>query len=496
MDENNLFNLTDIEKIQEEIECDLQKTKPTNPTNLEAPLEHKTLIDTTFEVAAQESSPTYEFLNMDEEWKKLLEEADPLHGTALAYDDPQLTGGFYRETIKNTAQRGKGFGSWFKKAVAIFLVCTLGMGSLGFGIGAGIETFTRHNSTESADTSDMQTDITLTSVAYSFENIAEDPSAGTLADIVEALKPSVVGITSRIVEGPFEGEERQGSGLIFAENDDKIFIVTNHYVVQGGGGSFDISIAGSEPITGRPAGSDSAAHLAVLSVEKSQLVSVGIDTIVIATFGDSDQMRVGDTVLAIGNAMGYGNAVTRGVISASEQSVLLPVGHTLSLLQTDAAINYGNSGGPLINTRGEVIGINFDQASLLLFGRASIEGMGFSISSNIVAPILDDLVNGRRPALGIMGGTITEQTAITLGIPPLGVYVSTVLPGRAAYRGGMLDSDVITGFNGLQVFNWDHLVQAIRTARIGETVEVRVLRNGTEAITLYVELDVLVVEHF
>jgi len=493
MDENNLFDLSDIEKIQEEIECDLQKIEP---INIESPLEQKNVIDTTFEAASQEFSPKYQFLNMDEEWKNLLEEADPLHGTALTPDDSQLTGGFYRETIKNTTLQGQGFGSWFKKAVAIFLACTLGMGSLGFGIGAGMEALVRRNSTESTDIMNTQSDITLTSVAYTFENITEDPSTGTLADIVEALKPSVVGITSRIVQGPFEGEERQGSGLIFAENDNKIFIVTNHYVVQGGGNSFDISIAGSETIIGRPAGSDSAAHLAVLSVEKSQLVEAGIDTIVIATFGDSDQMRVGDTVLAIGNAMGYGNAVTRGVISASEQSVLLPVGHTLSLLQTDAAINYGNSGGPLINTRGEVIGINFDQASLLLFGRASIEGMGFSISSNIVAPILDDLVNGRRPALGIMGATITEQTAVNLGIAPLGVYVSTVIPGRAAYRAGMLESDVITGFNGLQVFNWDHLVQAIRTVRIGETVEVRVLRNGTEAITLYVELDVLVVESF
>ena len=423
-------------------------------------------------------------LAIDDDWHLLLETADPMHGTT---PPPQatLSTEFYRENIKSPP---KNWGSGLKKAVAILLICTLGTGGLGFGIGAGYGAIRRQNT---PSTTVAEGHPALTTLGHSFEDVSPEP--GTLADIVELLTPSVVGITSRVTEG----FTRQGSGLIFAEDEQRIFIVTNQYVVQGGGNRFEIAIEGNPPLIGRPVGSDSSAYLAVLSIDKADIVAAGIDTITIATFGDSDAMRVGDTVIAIGNAMGYGNSVTRGVISASEQRVTLPAGgHELSLLQTDAAINYGNSGGPLINTRGEVIGINFDRAGDLIFGRTSVEGMGFSISSNIVAPLLDDLITGRRPALGISGGTISEQLASQLNIPSIGVYVSGVTPGRAAANGGMMPSDVITGFNGQQVFNWAQLVYAIRGARVGDTVEIRVLREGTQAVTLYVELDAMVVESF
>ena len=506
MDNKDLFGFDNIDKIQKEIECDLQKTIPeiplqheenefaphffdiyeseTSPVNFDS-FENFDTFDTAF-------SPSHELLNIDEDWKKLLEEADPLHVAV----DTEITDSFYRETIKNTYPKKRVFGKWLKKAVAIILVCVLATGTLGFGVGAGIGFIIRPGSNEPSAENGNGTDITLTSVTYTFENIVEYPEVGTLADIVERLNPSVVAITSRQAGGPREGEERQGSGLIFAESDDRIFIVTNNYVVHGGGNRFDISIAGSDPLIGRPVGSDSSTYLAVLYVEKSQLAAAGITRIYIPTFGDSSQMRVGETVLAIGNAMGYGNAVTRGVISATDQTVNLLAGHRLPVMQVDAAINYGNSGGPLINTRGEVVGINFDRASALIFGRTAVEGIGFSIPSNIIAPILDDLIHGRRPALGIRGGTITEARALEFGIPAIGVYVSEVTPDRASYHGGMLDSDVITGFNGYPVFNWDQLVMAIRTVRIGEEVEVRVLRNGVEEITLYIVLDAMVVDSF
>ncbi|MCL2286253.1 MAG: trypsin-like peptidase domain-containing protein [Firmicutes bacterium] len=492
----DIFGLTDIEKIQAEIERDLGKAEQSEVVGfsyrLENPEEISVSPDTnpfqdTFEPApdvsasAELSTDTYK--PHDSDWLK-----------ADAEDDNSaITRGFYRETIKNVHKEKRVASAWLKKAVALFLVITLGMSTLGFGIGAGFGYFNRQNK-DSLDISNAEGPV-LTSMGYTFENILEGTETGTLADIVEFLKPSVVGITTRVMDGPVEVDVRQGSGLIFAESNDRIFIATVLSLVQGGGNSFEVNIMGGRSVIGRPASSDSRAHLAVLYVEKSQLVAAGIDTIVIATFGDSDQMRIGDTVLAIGNVMGYGNAVTRGVISASEQTV--PLGeHVLSLLQTDAAINYGNSGGPLINTRGEVIGLNFDGAASLIFGRTQVEGMGFSISSNIVAPILDDLVNGRRAALGIMGRTITESVAENLGIPAIGVHVSDVLPGRAAYRGGMRGDDIITGFNGMHVFNWNQLVHAIHTAGVGEAVEVRVLRYGTTEITLFIELDVMVVENF
>ena len=490
-DENkkpDVFGSIDIDKIQEEIRRDLEK--PTHEVvDVSHCMEDSPAVDIPVYSDAPASSETPESLQIfstHNEWLK----ADTVDDQDVS---DGVTGGFYRETIKNTQEK-RNMGKWFRKAVAVFLAVTVGMGFLGFGVGAGFGYFNRPEAAQATYTYDDASGVTFTSIGYTFENIADETEVGTLADIVEFLKPAVVGITAHVEFEQFS-DIRNGSGLIFAENDERIFIVTNTYIVRNGGNEFAITISGSEPLVGRPVSEDSAAQIAVLSVEKSQLVAAGIDTIVIATFGDSDQMRVGDTVLAIGNAMGYGNAVTRGVISSAEQTVVVG-GNTIPLLQTDAAINYGNSGGPLINTRGEVIGINFDLASGVIFGRTNVEGMGFSISSNIIAPILDDLVNGRRPALGIRGGTISEDTAARLGIPPIGVYVQEVMPGRAAERGGMLDSDVITGFNGQHIFTMQDLLYAIRTSRVGEAVEVRILRDGTTAITLYFELDVMVVDNF
>ena len=459
----------DIEKIQEEIECDLRNA--------------------TESLYAESTS-------LRADWLEIFD-PKPIETDILALpvsSTSSVTSGFYRETIKNT-HREKTSG-WFAKAVALFLVFTLGTGSLGFGLGAGFGYFNRDNTVVVFPPEEAPAQADIASVSHNMENTLRQHEAATLADIVEVLLPSVVGITTYPGAYARTRSTRYGSGVIFAETDERIFIVTSNYIVSGGS-RVTVSIEGSEPIDAHPSGVDSSADLSVIAIYKTQLAAARVDRVVIATFGDSDQMRVGDTVLAIGNVMGEGNAVTRGVISASEKTITLPhTEHLLSVLQTDAAINYGNSGGPLINTRGEVIGININQATGIMFGMTSVEGMGYSISSNIVVPILDELVSGRRPALGIMGGTITEDTAAGLGIPPIGVYVSSVIEGRAAYRGGMLDSDIITGFNGQPVFNWQQLVYAIRTSRIGDRVEVRVLRGGTEAITLYIELDIMMVDNF
>jgi len=402
------------------------------------------------------------------------------------------TDNFYRETIKNPPKNRLTF-SMFKKAVAFLLIFTLGTGTLGLGVGAGIG-FMRFRGREHAEHVQANNpsidNPVLTSRTYTFEEVTMNTETGSLADIVELLTPSVVGIIS------YRGNTvRYGSGVIFDENDEKIFIVTSNYVVSDME-RVSVSIAGSAHIDAHPAGADTTIDLSVISIYKSQLLDAGIDTIVLATFGDSDQMRVSETVLAIGNAMGGGNSVTRGVLSSTNKSITMRGGHGLSLFQTDAAINYGNSGGPLINTRGEVIGINLNQMTDRFFSTAVVEGMGYSVPSNILLPLLDDMVHRRRPALGIMGGDISAANAARLGVPTIGVYVDTVIEGHAAYRGGMQRSDIITGFNGLPVLNWQQLVYAIRSSQIGVEVRVNVLRNGTEAVTLYIVLDAMIVENF
>ena len=477
----DMFGITDIDKIQEEIERDLAAVQVVGDQS----------------VALQNSFMAYSSINQPTE-SVFTAKVVPAVSDVLQIDVPvQLpaTSDFYRETIKNTHHGHSSFVPWLKKAIALFLIFTLGTGSLGIGIGAGFGYFyfSRREANEPVHAGDSNGDaLTLTSTIYTFENIVEDHVVGTLADVVEFIKPSVVGITGHYGQEPV----RHGTGIIFAENDDQIFIVTSIYVVRNRQVVM-VSINGSEPIEAHPAGDDTTVEISVISVYKTQLIEAGINSIVIASFGDSDQMRVGDTVLAIGNAMGEGNSVTRGVVSASEKRVTLPgAGHVLSLMQTDAAINYGSSGGPLINTRGEVIGVNLNRMSNIIFGNNLVEGMSYSVSSNIIAPLLDDIINQRRPALGIMGQTLPLEVASRFGIPTIGVYVSTVMPGRSACRGGMRPHDIITGFNGLPVLNWQQLVYAIRSSTVGETVEVIVLRDGEHAHTLLIELDAMIVDNF
>jgi len=457
----DMFGLTDMDKIQEEIEQALDGVAPMSEPSI-----------------VQQMQPGLSPL--------LQPTASPLTQMSLV----PATSNFYRETIKYVPQEKSSLGSWLKKAVAFFLIFTLGTGSLGLGIGAGFARFRPQHITVYNNPADASENMTLTSINPSFVDIGE---TGTIADIVEALEPSVVAVIGYPVEN-FPASS--GSGVIFAEDELRIFIVTSHLIVRGRT-RVSVSVAGSGPIDAFPVGDDSTVYLSVIAVYKHQLVAAGVDTITIATFGDSDQMRVGDVVLAIGNAMGDGNSVTRGVISAKERTTTLTRGgHIVSLLQTDAAMNYGNSGGPLINTRGEVIGINLNEASSLIFNMSSIEGIGYSLPSSIIAPLLDDIIHSRRPALGVTVRDVSPEVAAQHRILQLGAYIYTVTEGGAAYRGGMLPSDIVTSFNGYTIMNRQQLIYAIRTAEVGDTVEVRVLRNGDTALTLYIQLDAMVFDRF
>ena len=399
---------------------------------------------------------------------------------------------FYREKIKKTKDTRGFLFDFAKKAMLFVLLFTLGTGTLGFGIGAGFGYFNRVDAPSYALNTEPTTNaLVMTSTVYTFDNIVGD-GAGSLADIIELIEPSVVSIVSH---PPSAELSVVGSGVIFSETEDRIFIVTSNYVVRQMG-RVTVSIGGSPPMDAHPAGNDTTIDMAVIFLYKSQLIAAGVDSIVIATFGDSSQMRVGDTVLAIGNAMGEGNSVTRGVLSAIDIEARSQFGHNLNIMQTDAALNHGTSGGPLINTRGEVIGININQMTYGFFGLNHVEGMGYSVPSNVVAPLIDDIINRRRPSLGILGGTVSQDIANRFNVPTIGVFVSSVVDGGSAYRGGMLDHDIITGFNGQPVLNWQQLVYAIRSVQVGDEVEVRLLRYGNTAITIYVVLDPMIVENF
>ena len=430
-----VYGLYDIEKIQSDIEKDLNsKEKPANDDDEIIILEQKE-----------------ENLNIGQ----IFEDCNELE------KKPQ----YIREKINIAGLK-----------IAIWLiVCTVGMASLGFGLGTGWAFF--RNETTPYDTNEQ------TNTTYIFRETTNIPIV-SLADMLELIEPSVVNIITDYNDRM--RENRRGSGIIFHESEEKVFIVTNLYVVQDGI-KWELIFSGGASLYGHVVGSDRHLGLAVLSVYKSEIVDAGIEKVYIASFGDSDKMMLGDWVFAIGNSMGEGNAVTRGIISALNVSVEIDQSRTQNFLQTDAAINYGNSGGPLINTRGEIIGINYNLTDFL-FGRSLVEGMGYSIPSNDIVSVLYEIVNNPPVALGISGRSLSEEAAERLGIPHIGVAVESVFANSSADNAGIQRGDIITGFAGETVFDFDELVRLLRLHSVGDEVEIRIFRNQSDWIVLTVVL--------
>ena len=379
--------------------------------------------------------------------------------------------------------------SWARSAVIVFLVCTIGTGTLGFGLGAGFGRVRTLNDSAAFANLNFETVI--------FETINEYAVVASLADLVELVVPSVVAITTERDDPPVGlPTVSHGSGIIFAEDATRIFIATSWSVVRTGC-RWLVSVNGKPPVNAFPFGSERETDLAVAAIYKHDLLHVGVDSVVIASFGDSSEMRVGDVVLAIGNAMGDGISVTRGIISATEDEFLLPgrAGEApIVVLQTDAAINMGSSGGALINGRGEVVGININHASNI-FGASPVEGMGYSISSNFAAPIVNAMVHSRRPALGVSVRDVPQEVAFEREIPRLGAYIVSVDANRAAYIAGIRPGDIITGMGGFPVFSREELVSIIRTFQVGDEVTVNILREQTP-MTFDLVLMYIILENF
>ncbi len=442
--------MTDMEKMQLEIENDLRK------------------------LGLMASEPEAE---QDGEVNKTIS----LLSDEIETEEPEiLLDTFYSETIKQNGYTltPPSKVSWRKRLITVCIICTLGTGTLGFGAGAAVvlADYFWLGGINREITGETLTDriIGIESARYVFSG-GEDAQEGTLSDMVKLVEPSVVKVSSAFQTGTgvpfFSGnvsEEQQeeignASGIIFREDRNLVYIATNYHVV-GGAARVNVIISDGEPVSAKQVGMNREADLAVISVSKRDLRNAGVTEIVLATFGDSDYMEVGDSVIAIGNALGEGNISTGGIISAKEK--VIPVeGRNLTVLQTDAAI---------INMNGEVIGIN----SAKLYSYA-VEGMGYSISSNIAVPILEDLMQTpSKPSIGIYGATITTEQAAELGIPPMGVYVDSIIPGTGAENAGILPGDVITGFNGDPVIIMEHLIESISRCKVGDTVEVKILRGG------------------
>lgn len=303
----------------------------------------------------------------------------------------------------------------------------------------------------------------------------------TVAAVVEQTMPAMVSIRTVIPVTSFFGsynDQGGGSGIIVGSNENDLLIATNYHVIEGTS-SVEAVLADGTAHTVSVKGSDADADLAILALPLASLSEDTLSKIDIAVLGDSDSSRIGQMVIAIGNALGYGPTVTVGYLSAKDREVSIQ-GNDMILLQTNAAINSGNSGGALLNTKGEVIGINNAKLS-----STEIEGICFAIPISMATPILDDLMS--REILsdtekGYLGITVAalDSSVFETYHWPVGVYVSAVSEGGAAEAAGIYQGDIITHINGKQVTTSNQLINEVTSHRYGTVVEITLQRivNG------------------
>lgn len=313
-------------------------------------------------------------------------------------------------------------------------------------------------------------------------------STGTsdVATIAKNAMPSIVSITNmsvQEVQSFFGGTQQQestsvGSGIIIGQTDSELLILTNNHVVEGNE-KLTVSFVDNESVEANVKGTDSTKDLAVVAVKISDVKDSTMDEIAVATMGDSSKLEVGEQVVAIGNALGYGQSVTSGIVSATERTLDGYEGGTL--IQTDAAINPGNSGGALLNSNGEVIGINTAKVAT-----DSVEGMGYAIPISDASDTIQNLMNqetktkvseAEQGYLGIQGVDVSDESAKMYNMPT-GVYISDVVKNGGAQQAGLTKGSVITGLEGTTISNMNSLKEQLQYYRVGDKVKVTVQVPG------------------
>ena len=318
-----------------------------------------------------------------------------------------------------------------------------------------------------------------------------------VSDIVENTLPSIVSITNMSVQevqnffGGISQQESEsaGSGIIISQNDSELLVVTNNHVVEGSD-TLTVTFNDGNSVEAQIKGTDSARDLAVVAVPLDKISDDTMNAIKVATLGDSESLKVGEPAIAIGNALGYGQSVTTGIVSATGRTI---DGFDGEYIQTDAAINPGNSGGALLNANGEVIGINSAKIN-----SSAVEGMGFAIPISDASDVIQNLMNKEtrskvsdeeRGYLGIKGYDVSEEGAQMYNMPT-GVYVKEVMSGGGAEKAGLTKGSIITGFEGSSISGMSSLQEQLQYYKAGEEVTLTVQipdKNGE-----YTEKDIKV----
>lgn len=408
------------------------------------------------------------------------------------------------------------FGKKAATVVALAVIFGLVAGVVFQGVNIAADKYRGNDSSTTIGKTETVTGTEDSTDSSSADSTVKDivAESGTVAGVAQATMSSIVAITSvSVQEIPsfFGYGTRQyqsagsGSGIIVGENDSELLIATNNHVVSGAT-TLTVCFAGSDvvgaeeetqamasssdgdadvdnAVSAKIKGTDEENDLAVVAVEKSDIPDETMDEIKIAQMGSSDDLVVGEQVVAIGNALGYGQSVTSGWISALNRSISTEDGEASGLIQTDAAINPGNSGGALLNMNGEVIGINAAK-----YADSQVEGMGYAIPISKAEPILEELMNRETrdkvedsSKVGYMGVKAADLTteAIQMYNMPAGAFITEVTEGGAADNAGIKKGDIIVKLDGQKVSGKDDLVDKLQYYETGETIEVVISRANS-----------------
>ena len=410
----------------------------------------------------------------------------------------------YRNEYRETVQAPRKKNSWARKAAGITAAAVL-FGTVAGGVmtgvnyvGARLTGLADITATAPAETEGTTTaQVPETSAASNNGSTTAVSTVTDVSSIAEKAMPSLVAIndTMTVEQNNFFGmpqtyqAQSSGSGIIVGQNDTELLIATNNHVVSGAT-DMKVTFTDSTQVAAAVKGTDSATDLAIIAVKLSDIPSDTMSKIKVATLGNSDNVKVGQLVIAIGNALGYGQSLTVGYISALDREITDENGIQHTYIQTDAAINPGNSGGALLDLNGNVIGINAAKNA-----STEVEGMGFAIPISKAQEILNNLMTKKtREAvdesaqgyLGIQGTNIDANASKEYGMP-VGIYVYKIVEGGAAANSDLKEKDIITKFDGQSVTNMEELKQMLTYYEGGSTVSLTVqsLVNGS-----YVEHEV------
>lgn len=431
---------------------------------------------------------SYSYINEDNQERNPnyyeRKESENYYTNASTYTEPQQE----KKSKKEKVKKKHGFGATLGKTAAVALVFGLVSGSVFYGTGYALD-YANGKIVDTEDNTVTQTtNSSKNSGSLSATNVSTATTINDVSDIVENVMPSIVSITNVgqqtvnfFGQRVTQDTEGAGSGIIIAQTEDTIYIATNNHVVANST-QLTVTFIDDQSVAAEIKGTDASTDLAVIAVKVSDIPKDTLKQIKVATLGDSDDIRVGEGTVAIGNALGYGQSVTTGVISALNREVTVQdestgTSVTNDLIQTSAAINPGNSGGALLNMNGEVIGINS-----VKYSDEDVEGMGFAIPISQAEPIINDLINREvvdeadSAYLGIAGQDVTSQISEAYGMPE-GVYVTQVKEGTAAEKAGIQKGDIITEFDGKKVSSMEGLRDNMQYYAAGTTVDVVVQKN-------------------